>query len=67
MITPEMEVAVNWEFSAMLENLQAKGFFGGEDNTLDCLSRIQIETGMRLYALGISEGATLEAKELGKL
>jgi DNA (cytosine-5)-methyltransferase 1 len=60
-----LEATVNWEFTQMLEHLMAKGLFGkpGVDS-LATLKAIGIELNMRIYALALSEGATLEAAEL---
>jgi hypothetical protein len=56
----ELEVNVNYEFSQMLKALEAKGAFGTQETTLPAFRTILAEAGMRLFAFGESEGASLE-------
>lgn len=61
----ELEVTVNYEFSQMLKALQKKGVYGSEESFRAVLTAISIESANRLFALGVSHGASLVDEQIG--
>jgi hypothetical protein len=59
MFDPEIEVAVNYEFTQMLKALEARGFFGTEETCLPAFKAIAIECNKRSFVMGQSVGASI--------